>query len=354
MMADISVSIAKDAFLNNQDSVLDKDPWKLALQDVITEVAELQSILKIPSLPYEIDPAFPFKVPRSFVARMQAGNPHDPLLLQVLPQKQEQEMVAGFITDPLQEQIACPVPGIMHKFASRLLLTVTGFCAVHCRYCFRQHFPYHEHDLTPTRWQPMLDYIAQHTEVREVILSGGDPLLLKNKLLLRLRTALTNIPHVRCIRIHTRLPVVIPERIDSGLLDIMRNCPVPIVLVLHCNHANELDQVLQDRLAPLRKIPNVTLLNQSVLLHKINDSAEVLADLSERLFECGVLPYYLHMLDKTQGTAHFAVSTAQAQSIMWQLHERLSGYLVPKLMRELPQMPGKLPVALGACPWLQG
>ena len=134
----------------------------------------------------------------------------------------------------------------------------------------------------------------------------------------------------------------------------MRNCPVPIVLVLHCNHANELDQVLQDRLAPLRKIPNVTLLNQSVLLHKINDSAEVLADLSERLFECGVLPYYLHMLDKTQGTAHFAVSTAQAQSIMWQLHERLSGYLVPKLMRELPQMPGKLPVALGACPWLQG
>ena len=329
--------------------------WQSALREVITDVAELQAILQLPELPFGGLPSgFALRVPRAFVQRMQVANPLDPLLLQVLPQARELQSVPGFVADPLQEQQASPVPGVLHKFKNRVLLTLTGGCAVHCRYCFRQHFPYNEHNLTPKRWQPMLDYIAQHPEVHEVILSGGDPLLLKNNVLARLHDALTNISHVRCIRIHTRLPVVIPARLDAEFLKIIDNSRVPVVLVLHCNHPQELDQSVQACLQPLRQMPHVTLLNQSVLLHQINDNAEVLAALSERLFACGVLPYYLHLLDKTHGTAHFAVRAAQAQTIMWQLHERLPGYLLPKLVREVPGLPSKLPVALGACPWLQG
>lgn len=291
---------------------------------------------------------FPLRVPLSFVRRMQAGNPRDPLLLQVLPQASELKTHPSFITDPLEEKAAAATAGLLHKFHGRVLLTLTGACAIHCRYCFRQHFPYNENSLHKKRWQAALDYIASRNEIKEVILSGGDPLVLNNDLLLALQTQLEKIPHLTTLRIHSRLPVVIPKRIDSGLVDLLKTGRLAKVMVLHCNHPQEINLELQNALQTLRRIPQLMLLNQSVLLKKINDHTDILSQLSEKLFACGVMPYYLHMPDKTHGTQHFDICEDDAQRIMWQLHKKLPGYLIPKLVREIPGMPSKIPLHISS------
>ena len=286
----------------------------------------------------------PLRVPRGFVARMRRGDPHDPLLRQVLPLAEECLTAPGFAADPVGDDAAMTVPGVLHKYRGRVLLTATGACAVHCRYCFRRHFPYADANPAADRWQAALGYIAGDASISEVILSGGDPLTLSDRRLGELTDALATIPHVQRLRIHTRLPIVLPERVDDGLLAWLGNLRLPGVVVVHVNHANELDAAVKAALARL-KDAGVQLLNQSVLLRGVNDSGDALAALSEALFACGVLPYYLHLLDKVQGAAHFDVPESIAQTIATDMRGRLPGYLVPRLVRELSGAPAKIPIS---------
>ncbi len=308
-------------------------PWQQELARGFRRPADLLKALDIPSdhpgLSFE-DSAFPLRVPRCFAARMERGNPADPLLQQVLPRKIEYRAAPGFGADPVGDKRAMPLPGLLHKYHGRVLLVGTGACAIHCRYCFRRHFPYG--DARPG-WGGALDYIANDGSIREVILSGGDPLTLSDGRLADLTSSLDAIPHVKRLRIHTRLPVVLPARIDEGFMAWLTRLRLDKVMVIHANHPNELDDEAATALARL-KAAGITLLNQAVLLQGINDDAAVLTDLSERLFAAGVLPYYLHQLDKVQGAAHFEVDDERAMSIHRQLLIRLPGYLVPRLVRE--------------------
>jgi EF-P beta-lysylation protein EpmB len=320
--------------------------WQTLLSQAITEPAEL---LRELGLSTALLPAaaraggcFALRVPRGFVARMRHGDPHDPLLRQVLPLGEELDEIAGYSHDPLRELEAMPVPGLLHKYRGRVLLTTTGACAVHCRYCFRRHYPYAE--ANPNRdWQQTLDYLQAHTEVDEVILSGGDPLTLGDNRLGRLVTALAAIPHLRRLRIHTRVPVVLPERVDGGLVDWLQGTRLQTVIVIHCNHPNEIDTTVQDALRRLQAT-RACLLNQSVLLRGVNDRADTLAALSERLISSGVLPYYLHQLDPVQGAAHFSVPDKTAKEIIKQLVAIMPGYLVPRLVREQAGESAKTPL----------
>lgn len=277
---------------------------------------------------------FATRVPREFVARMQKGNPNDPLLLQVLPQAREVQQVPGFYADPLYEREQNPVPGLLHKYPSRVLLTLSGGCAINCRYCFRRHFPYQDNLPGQVNWQRAVKYIADHPEVDEVIFSGGDPLLLKDHQIAGLVATLESIAHLKRVRIHTRLPIVIPSRVTDAWVDWMMQTRLQTVVVLHTNHPNEIDQTVLDALKKLRA-SNTTLLNQSVLLKGVNDDADILAELSRRLFTVGVLPYYLHLLDKVQGAAHFDISIEKAHGIVAELKTKLPGFLVPKLAQEV-------------------
>jgi len=320
--------------------------WQTLLSQAITDPEELlQALALAPDLlpaARRAAAAFRLRVPRGFVARMRPGDPDDPLLRQVLPLAAEFDEVAGFSHDPLQELEAMPVPGLLHKYRGRALLTSTGACAVHCRYCFRRHYPYQ--DANPHRDEAQtLAYLRERPDVVEVILSGGDPLTLADAKLARLVDALQAIPHIRRLRIHSRVPVVLPERVDSALLQWLRATRLQVVLVIHCNHPNELDAGVEAAMRELQS-GGVTLLNQSVLLHGVNDAAPTLAALSERLFAGGVLPYYLHQLDPVQGAAHFAVSDTTAKTLINQLYEILPGYLVPRLVREVAGHTSKLPV----------
>jgi EF-P beta-lysylation protein EpmB len=324
--------------------------WDGSAADIITDPAELLRMLGLDpaSLPAALAAArdFPLKVPRSYARRIRPGDPLDPLLHQVLSRAEELEPVPGFDQDPLAEAEHTPVPGILHKYQGRVLLMVTGACAIHCRYCFRRHFPYNEHLPTRERLSAALDWLAGQTDISEVILSGGDPLSVTDRRLRELLAALEAIPHIRRLRIHSRLPVVMPERVSEGLLSMLASSRLKPVMVVHANHAAELDQMVAHSLAALRD-SGVQLLNQSVLLRGVNDDAGQLAALSERLFEVGVLPYYLHQLDRVAGAAHFAVSDARAALLMTELHRRLPGYLLPRLVREEPGAAGKtaLPVS---------
>jgi len=320
--------------------------WQSLLAQAITDPRELLRELELPLalLPAAIraGQAFPLRVPRGFLARMQRNDPRDPLLRQVLPLAEELDVIEGYSNDPLQELDSMPVPGVLHKYQGRVLLTSTAACAVHCRYCFRRHYPYRE--ANPHRQQQQtLDYLRRHTESREVILGGGDPLTLGDARLGRLAEALQQIPHLRRLRIHSRVPVVLPERVDEALLDWLRATRLQAVLVIHCNHANEIDASVRLALRRLRTT-GVTLLNQSVLLRGVNDCTETLAALNERLFEAGVLPYYLHQLDPVQGAAHFSVSDETAKLLVNQLRESLPGYLVPRLVREQAGRTAKTPI----------
>jgi EF-P beta-lysylation protein EpmB len=276
---------------------LDGTRWQRALADAITDPAELLRVLQLdPSLlpaARQAAAAFPLRVPRGFVARMRPGDVHDPLLKQVLPLGAELATTPGFIIDPVGDMASRAAPGVLHKYHGRALLITTGACGVHCRYCFRRHFPYAEESTTHSQWQAALEYLRQDTSITEVLLSGGDPLSLNDRRLQQLSAGLENIPHIRRLRIHTRQPIVLPERVDSGFCTWLRSIRLQKVVVLHTNHANEIDAEVRAACAKLTAC-GATLLNQSVLLAGINDSVDALAHLSESLFAAGVLPYYLH------------------------------------------------------------
>jgi EF-P beta-lysylation protein EpmB len=286
---------------------------------------------------------FALRVPRSYVARMRKGDPNDPLLLQVLPVAAETEVVEGFVTDPVGDMNRRAAQGLLHKYQGRALLVTTGACAVHCRYCFRRHFPYGDESALQQGWQPALDHLRADPSITEVILSGGDPWSLSDRRLKQLTDALQGIPHIGRLRVHTRYPIVLPERIDGGLLAWLQGLRLQKVVVMHANHAREIDASV--RLA-CRKLSEagVTLLNQSVLLKGVNDSVTALAELSEALFETHVLPYYLHVLDKVRGAAHFDLPESRALQLHQELTARLPGYLVPKLVREIAGAPAKTAV----------
>lgn len=327
-----------------------REDWLRQLADVITDPIELLQQLQLGEHPDLRDGAmarrlFPLRVPRAFVARMEPGNPADPLLRQVLTRREEFLEVEGFGTDPLDEQQSV-VPGLLHKYRNRALLLVKGGCAVNCRYCFRRHFPYQDNQGNRANWSSALEYIRQHPQLNEIIFSGGDPLMAKDHELDELIGQLEAIPHLRTLRIHTRLPVVIPARITPALCRRLAGSRLNVVLVTHINHANEIDQPLRESMTQLRGA-QVTLLNQSVLLRGVNDNADTLAVLSETLFDAGILPYYLHVLDRVQGAAHFMVDDREAREIMQQLLLKVSGYLVPRLAREIGGEKSKTLLDLG-------
>jgi EF-P beta-lysylation protein EpmB len=278
--------------------------------------------------------AFALRVPRGFVARMRPGDPHDPLLRQVLPLADELRTVPGFGLDAVGDAAAKMARGVIHKYDGRALLVATGSCAINCRYCFRRHFPYADETAAAGGWAEAVAAIAADPGITEVILSGGDPLSLATRKLADLTDLLRDIPHVRRLRIHSRLPVVLPERVDDELLAWLRALPWPVAVVVHANHANEFDATVDAAMAALRAA-GASLLNQAVLLAGVNDSVEALADLCERGFDAGVLPYYLHQLDRVAGTAHFEVDDARARALHASLVARLPGYLVPRLVREV-------------------
>ena len=319
--------------------------WQTQLSEAITSIDELLSILKLESLRAEVyvPKYFELRVPRGFVAKMSIGDSNDPLLRQVLPDQREQIKVTGYVADPLSENTQNPVKGMLHKYQSRVLLTVTGACAIHCRYCFRQHFDYSANMPTADAKENIIDYITAHPEINEVILSGGDPLNVTNRRLFAWLDTLESLPQLTTIRLHTRLPLVIPARLDDALLTRLSQSRCHIVMVIHCNHANEIDALTAEHLQRARAA-GMTLLNQAVLLKGINDSVAVQTQLSQRLFSAGVLPYYLHLLDKVAGAAHFDNDERFAIELYWSLLAVLPGYLVPKLVRELPNKPFKVPI----------
>jgi EF-P beta-lysylation protein EpmB len=318
--------------------------WQSALKNLITDPDELFSLLELTPAVGAIQlPSFNLRVPRSFVARMQKNNWQDPLLQQVLPVGAELLCAPGYTQDPLQEQDANKMPGLLHKYRTRVLLLLTGACAIHCRYCFRRHFPYSEQVLTQNHWRNIIEYLQADPSIQEVIYSGGDPLMVRDKVLAQKTADLAAIPHIQRLRIHTRLPIVIPERINSELLAWLQATRLRPVVVVHCNHANEIDAAVIEAMQRLREV-GVTLLNQAVLLQGINDDVASLVALSEKLFAAGVLPYYLHSLDPVAGAAHFAVTVERAKELLQGLMEQLPGYLVPKLVKEEAGRGYKLPL----------
>ncbi|MGO3768966.1 MAG: EF-P beta-lysylation protein EpmB, partial [Vreelandella alkaliphila] len=286
---------------------------------------------------------FEICVPDAYLTRIAPNDPNDPLLRQVLPVSDEAATPQGYVTDPLEEAEHQPVKGLIHKYANRVLLIASPNCAINCRYCFRRHFPYSDNSPSRAQWQEALDYLRIDTSLNEAILSGGDPLAANDRQLAWLVEQLENIPHLKRLRIHTRLPVVIPDRIDDALVGWLAATRLQKVMVLHINHANEIDQAVIDACTRLKQA-GVTLLNQSVLLRGINDSVSALATLSERLFEAGVLPYYLHVVDPVQGAAHFDVPDEEAKALVKQLLEHLPGFLMPRLVREVPGNASKTPL----------
>jgi EF-P beta-lysylation protein EpmB len=318
--------------------------WRTLWREAIRDPRELLSLLGLDALAAQISDAaahqFPMRVPRGFAAKMRHGDPGDPLLRQVLPVIDEELIVPGYDFDAVGDGQAKGANGVIHKYDGRALLVATGSCAVHCRYCFRRHFPYGEETAAANQWRESLDYLKQDSSISEVLLSGGDPLSLSTAKLAEFTSELRTIPHIRRLRLHTRLPVVLPERVDASLLAWLSDLPWPVVIVIHANHVNELDASVAQATAALRDA-GATLLNQSVLLRGINDCADRLIALSERLFEIGVLPYYLHQLDRVAGSAHFEVADERARELSEQLHAGLPGYLVPRLVREIAGAPGK-------------
>jgi EF-P beta-lysylation protein EpmB len=321
--------------------------WQRQWREAIVDPRELLEMLDLGHLAGTLLPArdtgFGMRVPRAFAARMRRGDPADPLLLQVLPRSAELHEIPGSGTDAVGDMTARVAGGVLHKYAGRALLIATGSCAVNCRYCFRRHFPYAQETAAANRWQDAIEHLRGDPSIEEVILSGGDPWSLTTPKLAELTAALADISHIRRLRIHTRLPVVLPERVDAELLAWLHALPWPVAVVLHANHANEIDAAVAAACRQLRGAGAI-LLNQSVLLRGVNDSVDALADLSARLFDCGVAPYYLHQLDRVAGAAHFAVDDARARELVAELRGRLSGYLVPRLVREIAGEPAKTPL----------
>ncbi|MEO5596522.1 MAG: EF-P beta-lysylation protein EpmB [Lysobacteraceae bacterium] len=323
--------------------------WQQLWRDAVRDPRELLAMLGLQSQLADVSDAaaaqFPLRVPRGFVARMRHGDREDPLLRQVLPIDAELRVMPGFSLDAVGDLAARRETGVIHKYQGRALLVATGSCAIHCRYCFRRHFDYASDTAASAHWQAALDYLRADPTINEVLLSGGDPLSLSTARLAEFSSALNQISHVRRLRIHTRLPVVLPERVDSELLVWLRGLRQQVVVVIHANHANELDADVGAALHGIHAA-GATLLNQSVLLRGVNEDLDTQCALAERLFELGVLPYYLHQLDRVSGTAHFEVADDQALELHRQMAARLPGYLLPRLVRECTGAPGKTDLAL--------
>lgn len=321
--------------------------WREEMKRAYRSPAELLHALELPeqAARYAKLPSSRFQmlVPQALVARMRPGDPNDPLLLQVLPHPDEMEPAVGYHSDPVGDLASQRGGGVLHKYHGRALVVSTGACAVHCRYCFRQQFPYATQSSLHQGWAQTLAVIASDDSIEEVILSGGDPLMLSERQLFEFTDGLAQVPHVRRLRLHTRVPVALPARVDEGLLQWLSSLPWPVVMVIHANHPNEFDHALQQAMRDLA--PHcAALLNQAVLLAGINDCAETLIALMERGFACGVLPYYLHCLDPIEGGQRFAVNDQRALALMDTLRRRLPGYLVPRLVRETAGEPYKRPV----------
>lgn len=331
---------------SNHSSVNSADPeaWKRALAQAIRDPFELCRLLGLPeSRAAEAAGAaghFPLLVPRGFLRRMRHGDPDDPLLAQVLPKAVELERPEGFSADPLDEQEKLAAPALVRKYPGRALVLATGSCAIHCRYCFRREFPYAEAGSTAAGLDRAVEAIAAAPEIHEAILSGGDPLLLDDVRLESLVRSLGDIPHLRRLRIHSRLPVVLPERVTDGLVGLLAATRLGCVVVIHANHAAELDSEVAAAVARLAA-SGAIVMNQAVLLAGVNDAFEPLRDLSERLIEIGVVPYYLHLLDRVQGAAHFDVPEGRGLALHRRLRSELPGYAVPRLAREVPGEPAK-------------
>ncbi|MBK1721992.1 EF-P beta-lysylation protein EpmB [Thiocystis violacea] len=314
------------------------DQWQRDLAGAYRDIDALLDALRlsrtqIPDLDPEPSP-FGILVTRSFAACMTPGDPTDPLLRQVLPLSAERILSPGFLSDPVGDIDATRVPGLLQKYHGRALMIVTGACAVHCRYCFRRHFPYADVGPTTERWNAALAHIAADDSLREIVLSGGDPLMMADGQIADLVERLNGIGHLRRLRIHTRLPVVLPSRVSDGLCEALTRGHLGTIVVVHANHPRELDASASTALARLRNA-GIQLLNQSVLLRGVNDDPAVLAELSERLFDCGVIPYYIHQLDPVVGAGRFQVSDDRARMLLDNLRARISGYLVPRLVREI-------------------
>ena len=321
--------------------------WREILAGAVRDPAELLARLDLdPSL---AGPArrghalFPVLVPEPYLRRIRVGDPDDPLLRQVLPGPGESRPAPGFVADPVDDAHARRAPGVLQKYRGRALLIASGGCAINCRYCFRREFPYRDNHAAENDWQASLDWLRRHDGIQEVILSGGDPLLLPTARLRRLTDALARIDHIERLRIHTRLPAVIPQRVTNALCEWLRQAPMPAAVVLHVNHAREIDEPVRAALAALRD-SGAMLLNQAVLLRGVNDRVEAQEALARTLFAAGVLPYYLHLLDRVHGTADYEVGPREGASIVAALRQRLSGYLVPRLVREEPGTGSKTPV----------
>jgi EF-P beta-lysylation protein EpmB len=327
--------------------ILQACDWKNQLAQAVRDPAEIISLLELPAslLPLAKKAAelFPLRVPRSYLDRIKKGDPGDPLLRQILPLGAELNPVKDYYDDPVGDLAAQQAPGLLHKYQGRALLITTGACGIHCRYCFRRNYPYAASNPLHDNWTQAMDYLRSDPKISEIILSGGDPLSLSDHRLARLVSDLESIPQLKTLRIHTRLPVVIPQRVTDELIQWMSATRFKVVLVLHINHPNEIDHDVINAMARL-KSAGLTLLNQSVLLKGVNDSAEILKQLSHALFDAHILPYYLHQLDKVSGAAHFAVSDQMAIELIAILRRQLPGYLLPRLVREQPGEPSKLPL----------
>ncbi len=337
----------KAAVQTESIKLIEEPDWQHLLANAITDSRTLLQRLQLPleQLPalQRAQQDFNLRVPEPYLRRIEVGNPEDPLLLQILPQARESLQVPGYVSDPLQESAANQQQGIIHKYRGRVLLIISGGCAINCRYCFRRHFPYQQNQLGKAQWQQALNYLDSDASIDEVIFSGGDPLAASDERLSGMFRDLQAIPHLRRLRLHSRLPVVIPQRVTGGLLSALQSNRLQTVLVNHVNHPRELDQQVIDAMTALKN-SGVTLLNQSVLLRRVNDDSATLKALSEQLFSAGILPYYLHMLDPVAGASHFAIGESRARQLVGELTDQLPGYLVPKLVRELAGASAKVPL----------
>jgi EF-P beta-lysylation protein EpmB len=322
--------------------------WQKELANVVTDPKELLKLLLIAPENYlqhfKARELFPVRVPRPFIENMKKGDINDPLLKQVMPLHSEFVITDGFTTDPLEEHDTV-AKGLLHKYKHRVLMIVKAGCAINCRYCFRRHFPYQDNSPSKADWQDALDYIARHKEINEVIFSGGDPLMANDNHLAWLVAQIEKISHVKRLRLHTRLPVVIPQRITPALISTLKESRLKASVVLHINHPNEINKTLGDALEPFR-LARIPLFNQSVLLKGVNDNATILSALSEKLFDTGIQPYYLHMFDKVQNVAHFEVEEQAAIKIVNETMAILPGFLMPKLVREIAGETNKTPINL--------
>ncbi|MEN6497232.1 MAG: EF-P beta-lysylation protein EpmB [Thermoguttaceae bacterium] len=322
--------------------------WQTVLAAAITDPAELCRLLDLPpswaASAGRATGEFPLLVPRTYAARIRPGDPTDPLLLQVLPRKEELEEAPQFTKDPLGEAEATRTPGLLAKYQNRLLMVTTGACPVHCRFCFRRHFPYINLPGMTTRWEAAAKQITADPSIHEVILSGGDPLSVKDGELSRLIERMAAIPHLRRLRVHSRFPVLIPQRVTPGLIAALRSTRLTATVVVHVNHPAEIDVAVAEAFGRLVDA-GIPVLSQSVLLRGVNDRVEILAELCERLVDLRVMPYYLHQLDRVAGTAHFEVPETTGRALLAELRTRLPGYAVPRYVRETPHDPSKVVLA---------